>query len=92
MKKKLLAILTILTLVVSHERRFLGGNASFYAAQVGGSATLAAASCAVTIMQFNPVTGVVCIATFAYYLFASVGYYITTRSVPKATTAKRSLM
>lgn len=90
MKKKLLAILTILTLVVSHGRRFLGGNASFYAAQVGASSTIAGL-CTVTIVQFNSATGVACIAMLAYYVFASVGHYITTSSTPQATTAKRSL-
>ncbi|CAL9730163.1 hypothetical protein MOUN0_I08064 [Monosporozyma unispora] len=82
-------VLFISSSVIGHGRRFLGGNADFYTAQVGAGATITASLCAVTISTFNASTGIPCIIALAYTVFASVGQYITTGDVPDTTVTKR---
>lgn len=72
-------------------RTWLGGNASFYTAQVGASSTIAAGLCAVTLTGISWVNRPLCIAALAFYAFNAVGLWITTGDVANAVTASALL-
>lgn len=80
-----LVIVTTLTVVAMQGYKLIDGDEGFYTTQISGSSAIVAILCAVTVMQPNQVTGTLCVAAFTYYLFASVGHFMVTKSVSQVT-------